>query len=51
MTLYALNTGVLKEVREKPFKLDREMLPVFQQKATILNLYADFIKLGLAYAQ
>lgn len=30
MTLYALNTGVLKEVQEKPFKLERDIQAVFE---------------------
>lgn len=31
MTLYALSTGVLKEVQEKPFKLERDIQVVFEQ--------------------
>lgn len=30
MTLYALSTGVLKEVQEKPFKLERDIQAVFE---------------------
>lgn len=31
MTLYALSTGVLKEVQERPFKLERDIQSVFEQ--------------------
>jgi predicted transport protein len=31
MTLYALSTGVLKEIQEKPFKLERDIQTVFEQ--------------------